>query len=140
MYFYTMLKRTINFLSIKSRSEIEEEIRNLIRRQKFFAGNTIFDLRVFFFLEIYSRNYTIEVSEIYSGTEVKVTGKTNLFVELTMWIAFIAFLYQLFKLTTSGDVIEYVDLFMPLIWIIWFGSIFFLPIKKDLNLIRSKLS
>lgn len=135
-----MLKRTINFLSIKTRSEIEEEIRNLLRRQEFYAGNSILDLRIFFVSEILSRDYKIEVSEIYSGTEVKITGKMNLLIELTMWVAFIAFLYQFFKLTFSEEVIEYVDLFMPLVWIIVQGSIFFLPIKKDLNLIKSKLS
>ncbi|TMI90325.1 MAG: hypothetical protein E6H08_15235 [Bacteroidetes bacterium] len=83
-----MLKRKINFLSIKSRSEIEEEIRNLVRRQKFYAGNTIFDLKIFFLVEILSTDYRVEVSEIYSGTDVTITGKTNLLVELTMWIVF----------------------------------------------------
>ena len=134
-----MLKRKINFLSVKSRSEIEEEIRNLVRRQKFYAGNTIFDLKIFFLVEILSRDYKIEVSEIYSGTDVTITGKTNLLVELTMWIAFIAFLYQFLKLAISNEVIDYVDLFMPLVWVICQGCIFFLPIKKDLNLIKSKL-
>ena len=133
-----MLKRKINFLSIKSRSEIEEEIRNLIRRQKFYPRNTIFDLRIFFIVEILSRDYKIEVSEIYSGTDVTITGKTNLFVELTMWIAFIAFLYQLFKLTISNEVIDYIDLLMPLVWVICQGCIFFLPIKKDLNFMKLK--
>ena len=91
-----MLKRKIVFISTKTRNEIGEEIHNLIRKEGFYAGDTIFDLRIFFVLEIYSRNYKIEVSEIYKGTEIKVTGKTNPFVELTMWIAFIAFLYQFF--------------------------------------------
>jgi hypothetical protein len=135
-----MLKRKIVFISTKTRNEIGEEIHNLIRKERFYAGDTIFDLRIFFVLEIYSRNYKIEVSEIYKGTEIKVTGKTNPFVELTMWIAFIAFLYQFFKVIFSEETIDYVDLYMPLIWIILFGSIFFLPIKKELNLLKSKLS
>ena len=44
-----------------------------------------------------------------------------------------------FALTISNEVIDYVDLFMPLVWVICQGCIFFLPIKKDLNLIKSKL-
>ena len=134
-----MFKKRIDFPSTKSAAEIKEEIRNLIRKEKFYPSHDPLEIKKLPFLfEPFSRNYKIQIEENTSPTQLSILGRMESKIELSIWIA----AFVLIIILTRSLVVWEINsvILLPVIWIGWYTLVFYFPLKSDLLFLQSRLS